>query len=327
MPYGTNWRQHRRTFHQFMNPNEVPRYRPIVEMEVYNFLRRVYERPKNFLEDARFLCGVVIMRVSYGMQDFEYNRRVVKLADEFVRGFSEYVAPGRLLVGALPWMRHIPSWLPGAGWKRSLERIRIAGDDVVGKPYADVKSEVRSGQTVEHSSLARSLVEALPDETSPEIQRNAQREIDSVIGRDRLPTSTDIERLPYIQAIVKEDGRWHSVLPLCLPHASKADDVYEGHLIPGGSVILSNTWAIMHDPEVFEEPMEFRPERYLSEIVTLVVPSLLAVFDVKPAKDAGGNVAPLKLEADPESVLVITPIPYECDIVLRSQHHATLIQE
>lgn len=48
----------------------------------------------------------------------------------------------------------------------------------------------------------------------PEVQKRAQREIDDVVGADRLPTSTDRERLPYCEAIVKEVFRWHPVVPL-----------------------------------------------------------------------------------------------------------------
>ena len=48
----------------------------------------------------------------------------------------------------------------------------------------------------------------------PDIQRKGQSEIDSVIGRDRLPVPTDIQDLPYVHAIVKEVGRWFTVAPL-----------------------------------------------------------------------------------------------------------------
>jgi cytochrome P450 len=48
----------------------------------------------------------------------------------------------------------------------------------------------------------------------PEVQTKGQAEIDKVIGPDRLPFVSDREQLPYIHAIVKEVGRWHSVVPL-----------------------------------------------------------------------------------------------------------------
>jgi cytochrome P450 len=49
---------------------------------------------------------------------------------------------------------------------------------------------------------------------NPEVQRKAQAQIDEVVGTDRLPNFTDLDRLPYVQAFVKEIGRWHSVTPL-----------------------------------------------------------------------------------------------------------------
>ena len=48
----------------------------------------------------------------------------------------------------------------------------------------------------------------------PEAQKRAQAEIDSVIGNDRLPTYTDRDSLPFIEALVKEVFRWHVTLPL-----------------------------------------------------------------------------------------------------------------
>ena len=48
----------------------------------------------------------------------------------------------------------------------------------------------------------------------PEVQKKAQAELDEVVGRHRLPTFADYERLPYIRAIVKESLRWKTVDPL-----------------------------------------------------------------------------------------------------------------
>jgi len=48
----------------------------------------------------------------------------------------------------------------------------------------------------------------------PEAQKKAQAEIDSVIGTDRLPTYTDRDSLPFVEALVKEVFRWHVILPL-----------------------------------------------------------------------------------------------------------------
>lgn len=54
----------------------------------------------------------------------------------------------------------------------------------------------------------------------PDVMRKAQAHIDAIVGRDRLPSFSDRESLPYIDAIVKETHRWRTVGPLAMPHFS-----------------------------------------------------------------------------------------------------------
>lgn len=76
------------------------------------------------------------------------------------------------------------------------------------------------------------------------MQRKAQEEIDRVLGPDQLPKMADREKLPYLEAVVKETLRWHPVAPMGLPHMSVEDDMYEGFHIPKGSLIMANIWYI-----------------------------------------------------------------------------------
>lgn len=65
---------------------------------------------------------------------------------------------------------------------------------------------------------------------------------------------------------MQETLRWRPVAILGgTPHASTEDDVYDGYLIPAGSTILCNTYAIHRDPVYFPDPDLFRPERYLED--------------------------------------------------------------
>lgn len=77
----------------------------------------------------------------------------------------------------------------------------------------------------------------------PEIQRLAQRELDAVVGSERLPQFSDQDSLPYINAIVKECLRWQPVAPLAIPHRSVEDDIYKDkYFIPKGSMVIGNVW-------------------------------------------------------------------------------------
>ena len=78
----------------------------------------------------------------------------------------------------------------------------------------------------------------------PEAQKKAQAEIDAVVGRDRLPSLADRPQLPYITAVMNEVFRWSPVAPLAIPHSAMQDDVYQGYLIPKGSLVIPNIWYV-----------------------------------------------------------------------------------
>jgi cytochrome P450 len=100
----------------------------------------------------------------------------------------------------------------------------------------------------------------------PEVQRRAQAELDTIVGRDRLPTFADALRLPYVCAVIKEVLRWRPPLPLGVPHATTEDDWYEGMFIPKGTICLPNTWHCNHDRAIFgEDADDFRPERHFDD--------------------------------------------------------------
>ncbi|KAJ6594884.1 cytochrome P450 [Mycena capillaripes] len=90
----------------------------------------------------------------------------------------------------------------------------------------------------------------------------AQREIDAIVGEDRLPPFKDRLRLPYVEAIVRETLRWRPAARFGVPHQSTADDVvkYKGkeYFIPKGSIIF-------HEHERFENHDVFQPERFLDD--------------------------------------------------------------
>lgn len=91
--------------------------------------------------------------------------------------------------------------------------------------------------------------------------------MDTVLG-GRSPTWEDLDagRLPYTSALAREIMRWRTVTILGgIPHAPVCDDTYRGYLIPKGTQLTCNTWAIHRNPADFPEPDTVRPERYLGK--------------------------------------------------------------
>ncbi|XP_010939156.1 flavonoid 3'-monooxygenase CYP75B137 [Elaeis guineensis] len=97
----------------------------------------------------------------------------------------------------------------------------------------------------------------------PDILRKAQVELDSVVGRDRLVSESDLPNLPFVQAISKETFRLHPSTPLSLPRMSSEACEVAGYHIPQGATLLVNVWAIARDPAVWHDPLEFQPARFL----------------------------------------------------------------
>jgi cytochrome P450 len=69
--------------------------------------------------------------------------------------------------------------------------------------------------------------------------------------------------LPYIDAIVKETMRLHPVAPMLVPRLSREDTSIGGYDIPAGTRVLVSVWSIGRDPELWEAPEEFMPERFI----------------------------------------------------------------
>jgi len=97
----------------------------------------------------------------------------------------------------------------------------------------------------------------------PEVFTKATEELDRVVGRGRWVTEKDIPSLPYMDAIVKETMRLHPVAPMLVPRLSREDTSIGGYDIPAGTRVLVSVWTIGRDPELWDSPEEFMPERFL----------------------------------------------------------------
>lgn len=100
----------------------------------------------------------------------------------------------------------------------------------------------------------------------PSAMAKVSTEIRAVLGGKEFVEEPDAERLPYLQAVVKEAMRLHPVTPLMVPHRVVDDGVdIGGYRAPKGCLLLFNSWAIMRDPAAWERPDEFAPERFMTK--------------------------------------------------------------
>ncbi|TKY55004.1 Cytochrome P450 78A5 [Spatholobus suberectus] len=171
-------------------------------------------------------------------------------------------------------------------WEHRLKRA-AEGDDKVrdvesSGDFVDVLLDLEKGNRLQHSDMVAVLWEMIFRGTDtvaillewilarmalhPEIQAKAQSEIDSVVGSGRTVTDDDLPNLPYVRAIVKETLRMHPPGPLLSWARLSIHDTHIGpHFVPAGTTAMVNMWAITHDREVWSDPEEFKPERFVKD--------------------------------------------------------------
>ena len=126
---------------------------------------------------------------------------------------------------------------------------------------------------------------------SPGYQKRCQSDIDSVIGNSRRPCSADRAGLPFIEAVINETLRIAAVVPLGVPHCTEMDTILSGYNIPKDTLVLANINSAHRDPAYWEEPEEFRPERWLSKDGKFQKRDGLLTFSIGPRTCMGESLA------------------------------------
>lgn len=98
----------------------------------------------------------------------------------------------------------------------------------------------------------------------PTVQRKIRDEIRAVLKGSPV-TESNLHELPYLQATIKETLRLHTPIPLLVPHMNLEEAKLGGFTIPKESKVVVNAWWLANNPEWWEKPSEFRPERFLEE--------------------------------------------------------------
>ncbi|CAL2255129.1 unnamed protein product [Prunus armeniaca] len=96
----------------------------------------------------------------------------------------------------------------------------------------------------------------------PKAMKKIQKELENVVGLDRMVEESDLEKLEYLNMVLKETLRLHPVAPLLLPHAAIKDCTVNAYHIPKKSHVIINTWAIRRDLSAWTNTEEFIPERF-----------------------------------------------------------------
>lgn len=287
------WRIQRKLMHHGVGIQSVRRYREFQNDESRLIAADLLHSPENYVKNFERYATSVVSIIAFG-------RRVESPQDpiitEVIAGMhlaADLNVPGKqfpMLMETFPILASFPNFI--APWKHGLGRKRghaffYALADEVNKAEGHEESFVKHIFSEKHkhglseqeiSSLTGNLFGAGSDTSSstlitfilaccafPETLLPAWEELDRVVGPHRSPQWEDEDKLPYVKAFMKEVFRWRPVAIIGgQPHAPTQDDHYNGWLIPKGTWIQGNLWAIHRNERDFPDPDRFNPKRYLA---------------------------------------------------------------
>ncbi|KAJ7267323.1 putative monooxygenase [Mycena rebaudengoi] len=383
--YNDNWRQQRKIVAQDFGPSAVRRYHPLQESEARKLVHGLVNDSTTLARQTQLRIGTIIIRVTYGHYLTGETDPFLTMPLTAMVNFSQATAPGVWAVDLLPILRNIPSWTPGSRFLQVAKRWRQIVVDTSWKPYMWSKENLASG-TVLLPNLCSNHIEASDGELSqeqeeklvwaasavmgggmdtnnssvltfflammlnPSVQDKAFKEIQAVIGTDRLPVIQDRDSLPYVRSIMAEVFRSQPAAPLGIPHALHQNDAYDGMYLPKGSLVIPNIWHMLNDPDVYPNPMRFDPDRYhgldseMNKVTDImfgfgrracpgknfaeatffaIASTVLATCEILPVLDANGNAVVPNVSYS--SGTIVFPSPFSSNIKCRSQKALDLL--
>ncbi|GLJ32548.1 hypothetical protein SUGI_0654820 [Cryptomeria japonica] len=271
--YGDYWRKLRRiATTELFTPSRLQALQYLRRDQVYETIRTIFEERGKSLNIActfgvlrgsqsherRHLHGKLNLADFYPFLRFldpqgvsrdlaVHHKRLHKYFDAFIQ---DRLAARRQDVGLPKEKDFLDILLDSTAHDFTLQNIRVL-----------IMELLSAGSDTTTTTIEWVMVELI---ANPYVMKKAQKELEEVIGLNRKVEESDIDRLPYLHAIVKEVFRLHPALPLALPHRADNSCEVAGYMIPKHAMVIVNLWAIGRDPKIWKEPLKFMPERFFN---------------------------------------------------------------
>lgn len=129
----------------------------------------------------------------------------------------------------------------------------------------------------------------------PEQQDILFKEINHVLGKEKLPTESDRFKLPYVEAFINETMRYHCAGPILVPKSTTCDVTFKGYQIPENTFIMCNMWSCMRDPIYWTNPDKFEPKRFVKDGKFYCKNPAMLPFSIGKRACTGESIARLQM--------------------------------
>ncbi|OVA20569.1 Cytochrome P450 [Macleaya cordata] len=305
-PYGEYWRQVRRIcVLELLSIKRVQSFRFVREEEVAKVIDKIsssssVEETINLSELLFSLSNKIISRCSLGDNyKKEYTNRFAELlkeADCLMRGFS--FGDFFPLLGWIDVLNGFTAKLRRTSQELDTFFDQVIDDHLLSKSHVDDDEDQDDKKNFidllllhaekDNLSLTRDNIKGIimdmfvgGSDTSatiiewtmaeliknPKLMKKAQEEIRRVVGKKSKVEEQDIYQMDYLKYVIKESLRLHAPLPTLVARKSTASAKIGGYDVPANTGVFINAWAIQRDSKSWDNPEEFRPERFINNSI------------------------------------------------------------
>lgn len=297
-PWDESCKRRRKAAATALNRPATQSYMPIIDLESNSSIKELYRDSKDGTVDInptayfqRYALNTSLT-LNYGFRiEGNVDDQLLKEIVDVERGVSNFRSTSNNWQDYIPLLRIFPKM------NNEAESFRVRRDKYLTFLLNMLKDQIAKGtdkpcitgnilkdpeaklNDAEIKSICLTMVSAgldtvpgnlimgiayLASEEGQRVQAKAYEEIMKVYPNgDAWEKCLVEEKVPYVTALVKETLRFWSVIPICLPRESTKDVEWNGAVIPAGTTFFMNAWAADYDPDHFEQPEKFVPERYL----------------------------------------------------------------
>ncbi|XP_048335996.1 cytochrome P450 81Q32 isoform X2 [Ziziphus jujuba] len=298
-PYGDHWRNLRRIGSlEVFSSSRLNMFLGIRKDEVKRFLRKLSHNSRQNFSKVEMKSSLteltfnIVIRMVAGER---YYGDDVTADKEEAQNFREVIEELMLYGGTTNQGDFLPTlkWIGINGFERRIKKLAKKTDRLLQRLIEEHRRNQGSRNTmIDHLlSLQQSQPECYTDQiikgfiltmllagsdtsavtlewamsnllNHPHILEKARAELDAQIGQQKLVDESDLPKLPYLLNIISETLRLYPAGPLLVPHYSSEHCTIGGYHIPRDTILVVNAWAIHRDPELWDGPESFKPERF-----------------------------------------------------------------
>ncbi|RDL31026.1 Uncharacterized protein BP5553_09815 [Venustampulla echinocandica] len=293
-PKDEGWRRQRSMMQSAVNITSINKYQSLMDDEATFTLHALVQSPDSFHGEFLRYSYSVLTTSLLGFSVRSASDPYIRQNEDFTAELMNSFRPDCFPSNVFPVLRKMPMWLMPS--LRTMERLRKEYVDHMWAFRGRMEKKVKDGLATEsiykHFLLNRDEYSVTDEESVhtfqamidggtrsphnnlltflflmmefPQWQKKLQKEVDDVVGKDRMPSYMDIPNLPTVRAIVKETVRYRSIVAeMGIGHCLDTDDIYEDYFFEKGTVFNAIFASILMDKETYPDGELFNPARWL----------------------------------------------------------------